>query len=95
MRGSEKMLQHTCVRVGCVLVTRLFYLLHRSCVIQLDDSAFFDHEGFRTSVMAFADDDGSTFESYGGGWHLIVPSSKEEHLKLFEVRRRACERAFA
>ncbi len=35
--------------------------------------------------MAFADDDGSTFESYGGGWHLIVPSSKEEHLKLFEV----------
>jgi hypothetical protein len=90
-----KMLQHTCVRVGCVLVTRLFYLLHRSCVIQLDDSAFFDHEGFRTSVMAFADDDGSTFESYGGGWHLIVPSSKEEHLKLFEVRQRACECAFA
>jgi hypothetical protein len=45
--------------------------------------------------MAFADDDGSTFESYGGGWHLIVPNSKDEHLKLFEVRRRACERVFA
>ena len=45
--------------------------------------------------MAFADDDGSTLESYGGGWHLIVPNSKDEHLKLFEVRRRACERVFA
>lgn len=59
-----------------------------SCVnIQLDDSAFVDNDGFRTSVMSLEPEFGhnSNLGDFAGGWHLILPSSKEDHLKLFEV----------
>lgn len=52
--------------------------------IQLDDSAFVDHHGFRTSVISSVAD-GSDLSDFGGGWHLILPSNKEDHPKIFEV----------
>lgn len=59
-----------------------------SCVnIQLDDSAFVDNDGFRTSVMSLEPESGhnSNLGDFAGGWHVILPTSKEDHLKLFEV----------
>jgi hypothetical protein len=29
--------------------------------------------------------DGSNLSDFGGGWSLIFPTTKEEHLKLFDV----------
>jgi hypothetical protein len=55
--------------------------------IQLDDSAFVDNDGFRTSVMSLEPESGhnSNLGDFAGGWHVILPTSKEDHLKLFEV----------
>jgi hypothetical protein len=59
--------------------------LCRNADIQLDDSAFVDQRGFRTSVMSFADESDVDFSDFGGGWHMILPMSKEDHFRLFEV----------
>ncbi len=55
--------------------------------IQLDDSAFVLNDGFRASVMSLEHEpsEGCDLSDYGGGWHVIMPISKEDHLKLFEV----------
>ena len=60
----------------------------RHANIQLDDSAFVDQRGFRTSVMAFAGDSDHDFSDFGGGWSMILPTSAEDHFKLFEVSAR-------
>ena len=59
--------------------------LCRNANIQLDDSAFVDQRGFRTSVMSFADESDVDLSDFGGGWHMILPMSNEDHFKLFEV----------
>ena len=59
--------------------------LCRNADIQLDDSAFVDQRGFRTSVMSFADESDVDLSDFGGGWHMILPMSNEDHFKLFEV----------
>ncbi len=38
-----------------------------------------------TSVGSVDGGDGKDLSDFGGGWHLILPSNKDDHLKLFEV----------
>jgi hypothetical protein len=83
-------LQHTCLPPfpPCTTTPSIytkFYHLYRSANIQLDDSAFVDQNGFRTSVGSADDGNSRDFSDFGGGWHLILPSNKDDHLKLFEV----------
>jgi hypothetical protein len=45
----------------------------------------FCHISAGTSVGSANGGDGKDLSDFGGGWHLIIPNNKEDHLKLFEV----------